>query len=160
MQSSPAYMTILVLLWAALCPAAWSQSDSFESVFRHGTEAMRAGNLDVAAQDFSRATKLNPSLAEAFFNLALVQLQQKDYAGAISSLDKAVILKPRLRAAHMFLGIANYRVNNYDKAIVSLKRETEITPTDAQALMWLGVAQLAKGDNEAAVESLDKAAKL
>lgn len=121
---------------------------------------MRAGSLDQAAEDFSAAAKMNPSFAEASFNLALVRMQQGKYEEAITSLNRSLSLKPRLRGAHLFLGIADYRRNEYDKAVPALRRETEIDPSNAQAFMWLGVAELAKGDAFAASAALDKAAEL
>jgi tetratricopeptide (TPR) repeat protein len=162
-MNSMAAATLAFCVLAALCPPvlqAQSQAKTWESLFREGTEAMRAGNLDQAGQDFSAAAKINPSFAEASFNLGLVRMQQGKYGEAISSLNRSLVLKPRLRGAHLFLGIACYRRNEYDKAIPALKRETDIDPSNAQAFMWLGVAELAKGDAFAASAALDKAAKL
>lgn len=152
---------IVVFCWGVLvCSPLFCQTNSFENAFRQGTEAMRAGNLDGAAQAFTEAAKLNPAFPEAFLNLGLVRVQQGQYSDAITALDKSIALKPRFRGAHLFLGIASYRLNNYEKAVLALKRETEINPGDAQAHMWLGVALLAKGDADAATVALDKAAQL
>ena len=140
--------------------AAFAQSDAFETSFRAGSQAMRDGNLEEAARDFSQAVKLNPSFAEADYNLGLVRVQQGQFDSAIASLKQALALKPRLRGANLFLGIAYYRKNRNDDAIAALKRETTIDPRNPQALMWLGVAELAKGDAVAASTTLDKAAEL
>src|SRR5215472_17906089 len=89
----------LALCWLAAMPlstAMLAQSDAFEKAFRAGTEAMRSGNLEEAARDFSQAAKLNPSFAEADFNLGLVRVQQGQFDSAIASLKQAVALKPRL----------------------------------------------------------------
>src|SRR5579884_1632692 len=150
--------TICILLTSL--PSLAAQANSFESVFRHGTEAMREGKLDLAADDFSQAIKLNPSFAEAYFNLGLVKVQQAHYGDAVEFLSRSVALKPRLRGANLFLGIALYREDQYSKAVTALKRETEIDPLNAQAFMWLGIAQLASGDALSASTSLDKAAQL
>ena len=151
----------LAFFFLALCPPDLpAQTNTLEGLFRQGTEALRAGNLDQAAQDFSAAVKMNPSFAEASFNLGLVRMQQGKFEEAIATLDRSLALNPRLRGAHLFLGIAHYRRNEYDRAIPALKRETEIDPSNAQAFMWLGVAELAKGDNFGASAALDKAAEL
>jgi tetratricopeptide (TPR) repeat protein len=148
---------LAALLFAS---GAGAQSGSFEKSFHDGTEAMRAGRLDEAAQDFSQATKLAPSFAEGHFNLGLVRLQQGQLDQAVSSFTQSLALKPKLRGANLFLGVARYRQNQYDKAIAALKRETEIDPASALGFMWLGVAQLANGNADAASSSLDKAAAL
>jgi Flp pilus assembly protein TadD len=74
--------TLVSCLFAVLCPPnlpAQSQPKTLEGLFHEGTEAMRAGNLDQAAQDFSAAAKMDPSFAEASFNLGLVRMQQGQY---------------------------------------------------------------------------------
>jgi len=160
-MNSVAAATLAFCALAVVCPPGLhAQTKTFESLFREGTEAMRAGNLDQAAQNFSAAAKMNPAFAEASFNLGLVRMQQGQYEDAISSFEHSLTLKPRLRGAHLFLGIAHYRRNEYDKAITALKRETEIDPSNAQAFMWLGVSELAKGDAFAATADLDKATEL
>src|SRR5579885_3282756 len=80
--------------------AALGQTNSFETAFRSGTEAMRSGDLEAAADDFSQAAKLNPSFAEAHLNLGLVRIQQARYDDAIAALDKSISIKPRLRGAN------------------------------------------------------------
>ena len=143
-----------------LAGSVGAQSNAFEKPFRDGNEAMRAGRLDDAAQDFSQVTRLAPAFAEGHFDMGLVRLQQGQLDEAVSSFSRSLALKPKLRGANLFFGIALYRQNEYDKAIAALKRETEIDPSSAQSFMWLGVAQLAKGDAVAASSSLDKASAL
>jgi tetratricopeptide (TPR) repeat protein len=128
--------------------------------FRRATQAMRAGQLDVAAAGFANAIKLNPKFSEAYFNLGLVQTSQGLNEEAIGSLQKAVALKPQLHGANLFLGIAEYRQNRLDKAAAALQKETSAYPKDAGAWMWLGVVRLAQEQPAEAAEALDKAAKL
>jgi len=121
---------------------------------------MRCGLLDDAASDFSKVTTLDPSFAEAYFNLGLVRLMQQRPSAAIEPLNTSVKLRPTLRGAHLFLGVAYYRANQFPKAVAALKRETQLDPKNADALMWLGVVLLAQGDAVAASIALDKAAEL
>jgi tetratricopeptide (TPR) repeat protein len=160
MTVSKCTLACIYSLLVSLTPSAGAQSTSFEKIFRDGTTEMRAGHLEAAAQDFTKAVELSPGFAEAHFNLGLVLLQQKRFNDAASSLNRSLILKPRLRGANLFLGIACYRRNEYDKAIAALTRETKIDASSAQAFMWLGVVQLAKGDAGSAVSSLDRAFEL
>jgi tetratricopeptide (TPR) repeat protein len=135
-------------------------SPEVEKTFHQGTDEMRGGLLDDAANDFSKVTTLNPSFAEAYFNLGLVRLMQRHPSAAIEPLTTSLKLRPALRGSHLFLGIAYYRTNQYPKAIEALKRETQLDPKSAEALMWLGVVQLADGNALAASAALDKAAEL
>ena len=136
------------------------QAVSYQEKFRQATEAMRAGNLDEAGNEFASITKEFPSFAEAHLNLGLVREEQGRNEEAIASLQKALSLKPRLRGANLFLAIAQYRLNDFDKAVVAVQKEASYYPTDANAWMWLGVVQLASENPEEAAAALDKAAKL
>jgi tetratricopeptide (TPR) repeat protein len=131
-----------------------------KKTFNQGTEAMRNGGLEDAADDFSKAITLEPSFALAYFDLGLVRLLQRQPGKAIEALNKSISLQPRQRGAHMFLGIAYYRKNDYPKALTALKKEIQFDPANATAMMWLGVVQLAQGDALAASATLDKAAEL
>lgn len=142
------------------CTRASAQSTSTEARFREGTEALRAGHLDEAADKFATITKDSPGFAEAHLDLGLIREEQGRNEEAIASLQKALTLKPRLRGANLFLAIAEYRLNHFDKSISALQKETSYYPSDANAWMWLGVVQLAAENPEDAVAALDKAAKL
>ena len=153
-------LTLVLVGVFALPLLAQPQTAAFEKTFQHGTQAMRNGQLEQAAADFTQVTVKAPDFAEAYFNLGLVRLQQGRLDDAAISLDRAVALRPKLRGANLFLGIARYRKNEYPQAIAALKRETQIDPASPKAFMWLGVAQLASGDNVASSFNLDKAAAL
>jgi tetratricopeptide (TPR) repeat protein len=154
----PAFLVALGLLGFPSLVSA--QKQSFEKSFNDGTQAMRAGDWDLAAASFTRASKILPGSAEAHFNLGLALLQQAHLRDSISEFKRALSLEPGLRGPHLFLGVAQYRLNDYSSAIAALRKETQIDGKNAKAWMWLGVAQLAAGDAEGASSSLDKAAQL
>jgi len=143
-----------------MSPTICAQNPSVEARFRQATDALRAGHLDEAGDQFASIAKDSPSFAEAHLNLGLVHEEQGRNEEAIASLQKALSLKPRLRGANLFLAIAEYRLNHFDKAIVAVQKETSYYPSDANAWMWLGVVQLAAENPEEAMTALDKAAKL
>jgi tetratricopeptide (TPR) repeat protein len=153
-------MLFALLALACIAKFSWAQSTEAEGKFRQATEALRAGNLDEAADGFSAVVKTSPAFAEAHLNLGLVREEQGRNDEAIASFQKALAVKPRLRGANLFLGIAEYRVNQLDDAASALRKETNYFPKDAGAWMWLGVVELAKSQPEDAAQALDKAAKL
>jgi outer membrane protein assembly factor BamD (BamD/ComL family) len=74
-MNSVAAATLALCVLAATCPPGLqAQAKTLETLFHQGTEALGAGNLDQAAQDFSAAAKMNPSFAEASFNLGLIRM--------------------------------------------------------------------------------------
>jgi tetratricopeptide (TPR) repeat protein len=152
-----AFLAILLCLGQSLC--AQMASDASE-IFRQASEAMRRGDLNAAGDGFAAAAKVEPTFAEAHFNLGLVREEQGRLEDAVASLKKALALNPRLRGANLFLGIAHFRLNQYEPAIAALRIEIKLNPADPKAWMWLGVAELARERPEEAVIALDKAAKL
>jgi tetratricopeptide (TPR) repeat protein len=148
----------LVLLAGSL--PVWGQNLQVEKSFQQGTQEMRRGEWQAAAEDFAKATTLDQASAPAFFNLGLAQLQLGHVDDAVVTLTHAVSLAPSLRGANLFLGVARYRKNDFSGALEALKHEIRIDPKNPQALMWLGVVQLGAGDADAASITLDQAAKL
>jgi tetratricopeptide (TPR) repeat protein len=144
---------------AAPAPAS-PQSDAASAQFAQATEAMRAGNLDAAAEGFAAIVRQTPDFAEAYFNLGLVNQERGRYEDAIASFQKAISLKSHLHGANLFLGITEFRINHLDKAHAAVAKETINYPKDAAAWMWLGVVDLAQDNPEDAAAALDKAAKL
>ncbi len=156
----PRLVGLVTLISMTLSISTLGQESAVDSKFRDGTEAMRSGSLDQAAEAFSAVIHASPRFAEAYLNLGLVREQQGKYEDAIRALQQALRLKPALRGANLFLGLANYRLNHYPAAIAALRRETKQSPSDAKAWMWLGVVGLDAGHGDEAAAALDKASKL
>ncbi len=125
-----------------------------------GTEAMRAGRVKEAADDFQQLTASAPRFPEAYLNLGLALSQLGSDEDAVRSLEKGISLKPSMRGAHLFLAIAQYRLNRLEPANTAIHAETSRFPDDAQAWMWQGIIELGLGRNAEAVEALGKAALL
>jgi tetratricopeptide (TPR) repeat protein len=140
--------------------SAAAQTEPFVQALRQGGEALRGGRMEQAASAFERCTVLDPSFAEAWFNLGLVRFQQHKIGDAVPLFEKSLKLKPSLRGANLFLGIAQYRTMDYPKATEALTRELALDPSNADALMWLGVVKAAVGASAEAVTYLEKAAQL
>ncbi len=157
---------LLGLLLALTMPATLQArkhgagQESLAALFQHAAKAQRAGSLDEAAQAYQQILKLDPKLAEASMNLALVREEQGRQREAIGLLSNTIALKPGLRGAHLFLAIAEYRVNDLPAAEKSIAEEVRLQPRDARALMWMGIIGLASGDLDKAAGALDRAAVL
>jgi len=155
--------SVKILLCAAIfspVSAAAQQSPQVQKTLTLGNDEMRAGHLDEAAAAFAKVVKLDPTFAQAYFNLALARIQQGRTEESVTLLEKSIKLKPTLRGAHLFLGMAQCRMGIYDSAESALKTELKVDPANSDAWMWLGIAQTAQGNPLAAAASLDKAAAL
>lgn len=132
----------------------------FPANFQRGAEAMRAGHLEQAADDFLRCLAAQPNSPEVHFNLGLVRFQQGRWIDASKELSGALKSNPDLRGADLFLGISNYRLDRYGDAVEHLELAAMAEPSNLQAWMWLGMAQLAAGDAKSSVQSLQRAKQL
>ncbi|WP_310481974.1 tetratricopeptide repeat protein [Chamaesiphon sp. VAR_48_metabat_403] len=54
----------------------------------------------MAQLSFDRAIKLNPNLAEAYYNRGAVRYELGDKHGTISDLDRAIEINPNLAEAY------------------------------------------------------------
>jgi len=62
--------------------------------YNEGVEAQRLGDLDLAAESYRKAAKMNPELAAARTSLAAVLLQREDYASAAAEAEAALEIDP------------------------------------------------------------------
>ncbi len=87
---------------------------------------VRAGKFDRAWQDFTQAIALDPDFGVAYFNRAMVEMDQGRYALALADCDRAIELQPTkyVRAyvargqIYERLGNTDGARQNYDQAIV------------------------------------------
>lgn len=71
-----------------------ANSIAAERLFFDGHGAKFVGDIEEAYDYFNRATKLNPNLDAAFYELAQLQQLADDYVSAQKSLDKALAISP------------------------------------------------------------------
>ncbi len=138
-------ITAALFLWLA-----------FQGVSREGAQHMQAGvkahtqgQLDVAIEEFRKATESDPNLAEAFLDLGEVCQEIRDFPAAVVALKRALELNPELDAAHLQLGYALLAQGYAEEAIPHLER--------VHALEALGVAQIETERYEEAVANLSAA---
>jgi tetratricopeptide (TPR) repeat protein len=102
-----------------------------------GLEARKQHQVDVEIAEFREATRIDPALADAFFNLGAAYMEKHDYSAAIAPLRRALELSPDLLPAHQFLGYALLAQGYAAEAIPHLER--------AGAQEALGIAQIETG---------------
>lgn len=95
--------------------------------FMLGDLAWKAQNWDEAINHFSRATKLDRSLAEAFLGLGIAFNGDGKYSEAVAPLEKYVLMDPADPAGHYQLAIAYARTGQKEKADhqIALQSEAE-----------------------------------
>jgi tetratricopeptide (TPR) repeat protein len=108
-----------------------------------GLEARKQHQVDVEILEFAKATKLDPTLADAFVNLGAAYMEKHDYAAGIPPLKRALELSPDLPVAHQLLGYALLSQGYAAEAAPHLQR--------VGAQEALGIAQIETGQLPEAV---------
>ncbi|HLH79332.1 MAG TPA: tetratricopeptide repeat protein [Chthonomonas sp.] len=104
----------------------------------YGSALLKAGDLTDAAYAFTRATKLDPKLYEAYLGLGSIQLRLRDYVAAQSSFQKASQLRPHQIAAYLGLAQAYYLNGLPEHATGPLKKIVALQPKNDLAWYTLG----------------------
>ena len=105
-----------------------------------------------------KAIELDPTNAEAFFNLGKLYTSEKEYAKAIQAYDKAIDLDPSSPDVFFNLGFLYYGRKDYSKAEVLFLKVTELQPTYLdEAYFNLAVVQNWQGKKKESIGNLERA---
>ncbi len=105
-----------------------AQTDTRREVqvhYERAQEAMKANELDKAADEFWEILRLDPKRAEAHANLGVIAYSQGKYADAIKSFSAALNLNPSLWNAQAFLGLVEARMGRMEDAKALLEKSFE-----------------------------------
>ncbi|HZC17795.1 MAG TPA: tetratricopeptide repeat protein [Caulobacteraceae bacterium] len=96
------------------------------------------GEQGLAARDLEQAVRLDPTNAEAFFNLGSIYFHAHKYNLALSELSQAITLKPGYANAFNYRGLVDETMGDragadrdFDEAIQNFDTMTAATPGDA-----------------------------
>ena len=107
-------------------------------------------NLDTAAgvagesptrQNHAKGIKLNPYVAETYYNRGIAYVSKGDLDQAIKDFTKAIELNPNYAEAYINRGLAYAKKGDHDRAIRDLNKATELNPkyTDAYSNRYYGI---------------------
>ena len=122
-----------------------------------GTALMSQQQLEKAAQKFSDAYQLAPSLTVAKTNQGIALLYLQRSPEAQKALELATAKSPNDPHAWYALGLLYHNQNESQKAADALKKVLAIDPSDADTLYLLGSLQMELHDLPASVVSFQKA---
>lgn len=160
----------LMLVLALILPACTTQPENFNDKPKERAQAhadlgavyLQQGRLDVALEEFSLASKIEPSYAAAYNGLGLVQAALGQDAVAELNFKKAVQLEPLNSEAHNNYGSFLCARNRLDESIkefmAALKNPLYATP--AMAYTNAAVCSLRKNDSVQAEGYLLRALQL
>jgi len=117
-------------------------SDAHIRNFR-GIVLVRLGRNSEAADEYREATRLDPSLEDAYKNLGFLDWTEHRLESARVKLQHAVVLAPDDYFAHYYLGRVQLDAGLYESAFEELDRSGLAWPTDPQFLLEVAGGYLA-----------------
>lgn len=152
-----------------------------------GVAALQAGDTAGAKKAFTEALKLDPDYADAFYKLANIAYDDKDYLTAIDLLEKAIAADPEDGLIYFKLGNAyhhfkgqtpkgekyqfyrewdrkerdeKWRTWCLNRAVTAYRKANQFQPDDFDILHNLGSTELDLGRGAQAAQALEKAVRL
>lgn len=114
------------------------------------------GRDDKVADAWAEVVKIEPTFAEAHFNLGVALVKLGKAEEAIPNFEKSVELNPYFIKAYYGLGNSLVQTDRVEDGIKQYKRGLELNPDDPDLRHNLGMAYNAQGDQEKAIEELKK----
>ncbi len=117
------------------------KNNYLDAIFLLSQVTAAQGNLRDAIIAAQVATQLNPQNAILFFQLGLLQYNNKDYTAAAKALETAVQLQTDYANAQYFLGLSYARLNNISGAIEHFERLAASNPDNQEVAFILSNLQ-------------------
>jgi tetratricopeptide (TPR) repeat protein len=127
-------------------------TQTIQSLLAEARAAQSRGEFNVAAECYRKAVALDPSVAELWANLGLIDHESGKHEEAIRSFKEAVKLNSTLFVPQLFLGLEYLESKKPETAVPFLEEAEKLNPDDLQVAMNLGKAYalLDRSDHAAA----------
>ena len=122
-----------------------------------GSARLAEGNPTAAQEEFHRALRLKPSLAEAHLGLGLALGQSAELEAAAAEFRAAIRLRPSYAEAHKRLGVTLRRLGDPKAALAEFQDAVHADGKDPEAWYNLGLARKSGGDAAGAIEAFRQA---
>jgi Flp pilus assembly protein TadD len=120
-------------------------------------DALMGGNPSKAASLLKKATDLNPTDHNLWYQRGMALIEAGNNNDAYTSLTKAIQLNPRHGNTFKARGKASLNMGKYDQAIEDLNLALEISPRDAHAYVDRGLAKVSKGQTKSGCDDFGRA---
>jgi tetratricopeptide (TPR) repeat protein len=112
---------LLLTAWPA-CVSAQQAAPQFEDLAARAAAARNQQNLPLAIDLYGQAEQLNPSWAEGWFYLGLLQYSSNGFADAIDAFNHLLQLQPDAAPALALRGLCEFETGAYDDSLRDLEQ--------------------------------------
>jgi tetratricopeptide (TPR) repeat protein len=148
---------------AATLPGAWRVEgegyvlDELPAPERlEGDRLRQAREFEAAVRSYQAAIEKGADVAQAWFGLGQVYLQQNDPSSALNAFEQALEADPENRLVEVEMGHCYRYLGALNEAVVHYERFLEKFPSDYWGLLGLGQVHLSAGRLDAARSTFEK----
>jgi tetratricopeptide (TPR) repeat protein len=127
-----------------------------DAINNRGVIKFRRGDIVGAQEIWQKLAVKDPTYALVSYNLALIQVGQKQYDAAIRLLDRAIKEDKQFVEAHVRLGAVYLDRGQNEKALEQLRSAYKIAPTHLDAWSYYSYALVRNRDTAGALAILKK----
>jgi tetratricopeptide (TPR) repeat protein len=135
------WLAVWLLTFAVTAAFALQANDEatpeVQQLYAQAKAAQQHGDRATAIQRYQAMIKLAPHLAEAYNNLGMLYLKDRDYAHAVEVLQSGLALNPNMHSASALLGMSYFQLGVYEKAEPLLRAALVTNPNDDNVEMML-----------------------
>jgi tetratricopeptide (TPR) repeat protein len=103
-----------------------------------GVELAQMKRFSEAAQSLEKAGAIDPTNHQAYFNLAIVQIELRSFSAAREALERAIVAQPDLAGYHEKLGTVLIELEDWKGAQTAFSKALELDPSLFKAHFKLG----------------------
>jgi tetratricopeptide (TPR) repeat protein len=138
--------------------------DTPENHYNQGLRELKVNNLANAAEEFERATALNPDYAGGYVGMGLVEAEKKNFKEALEWVDKGLGKNDQFIDGFIAKGriLAKQRKGDdwLKDAVKQFDKALKINPNSAKALFYLGLTYKEAYEFGEAVTTFSKVVEL
>jgi tetratricopeptide (TPR) repeat protein len=103
-----------------------------------GVELAQMKRFNEAAESLEKAGAIDPTNHQAYFNLAIVQIELRSFSAAREALERAIVAKPDMAGYHEKLGTVLVELEDWKGATTAFTEALELDPSLFKAHFKLG----------------------
>ncbi len=147
--------TLITALLAASLTGCGSSADSAADFVASGKDLLAEGKVEKASLEFRNAIQIDPTQAEPFYQLALLDEKSQNWKGMYANLTTAEQLDPTHQGVSVKLGQLFLLSGDYEKASERAKKVLDVAPEQVGALVLRASINMRQKNYGAANKDVD-----
>jgi tetratricopeptide (TPR) repeat protein len=148
--------TLVAILFACAAGTAQQQSSKISAKLQPIEVLVQQGHLDEAKTKMLEELKQNPSSAEGYNLLGIIESEQQDYPNALAAFQKALQLAPNATKTHNNLGNVYLAQKQFDMAEKEFRTALRLEPGNRDGNYNFGLLEMARGSPTEAIPYFER----